>query len=134
MTPDEPSLNSLEELAGHADSVMTYGAFYVYPTKPVYGRICLPTSVTEMATVGKVMPNNAFADYMGDVWDVRSVIMLVSFSALIIGFLFMVILRLFVGVLVWICIVLYFVCLLLLTWSAFQKSRGKSIYDTSEIS
>jgi hypothetical protein len=86
-----------------------------------------------MAYVQKVMPSNAFADYMGDVWDVRSVIMIVSFSALIIGFLFMLILKWFSGVLVWLCIVMYFVCLLGLTWSAFQKSRGKSIYDTSEL-
>jgi hypothetical protein len=131
MTPNAASLASLEDASA---ALSTAGSFYVYPTKPIYGRICLPTSLTEMAQVQKVMPNNAFADYMGDVWDVRSVIMLVSFAALILGFLFMVILRVFVGVLVWVCIVLYFVCLILLTWSAFQKSRGKSIYDTSDLS
>lgn len=84
-----------------------------------------------MKQVSKALPLDAFSDYMGDVWDVHTVIMMVSFIALGLGFLFMIILRFAVGGMVWLCVLLYYVGLLLLTWSAFQKSRGKSIYDTS---
>jgi hypothetical protein len=72
-----------------------------------------------MANINKIMPTNAFAAYMGDVWDVHNVILMVSLCALALGFIFMGILRYFVGGLVWVCIALYFVCLMLLTWSAF---------------
>lgn len=110
-------LSSFENMTEAQQSLANLGSFYVYPTKPIYGRICMPTSLVEMASVQKVMPDSAFADYMGDVWDVRSVIGFVSVCALIIGFLFMLLMRYFVGVLVWLCIILYFVALILMTWS-----------------
>ncbi len=72
------------------------------------------------------MPSEKMMVYMGDVYDVRNVIIWVSVGAVICGFLFMIILRFTIGVVVWILIVLYFVALLLLAWAFWQKSQNLS--------
>ena len=55
--------------------------------------------------------------YMGDIYDVRNVIIWVSVGAVVCGFVFMIILRLTIKIIVWLLIFLYFVVLLLLTWA-----------------
>ena len=71
------------------------------------------------------MPADKLGEYLGDVWDVRKVILIVSGVALVLGFLFMIIVKYFAGCIVWACIVLYFLGMLGLTWSMYQKSNGK---------
>ena len=63
------------------------------------------------------MPSEKMMVYMGDVYDVRKVIIWVSVGAVICGFLFMLLLRLTIGIMVWALIILYFLSLLLLTWA-----------------
>jgi len=63
------------------------------------------------------MPTEKMMQYMGDIYDVRNVIIWVSVGAVVCGFVFMIILRLTIKIIVWLLIFLYFVVLLLLTWS-----------------
>ncbi len=63
------------------------------------------------------MPTEKMMQYMGDIYDVRKVIIWVSVGAVVCGFVFMIILRLTIKIIVWLLIFLYFVVLLLLTWS-----------------
>jgi len=63
------------------------------------------------------MPTEKMMQYMGDIYDVRNVIIWVSVGAVVCGFVFMIILRLTIKIIVWLLIFLYFVVLLLLTWA-----------------
>ena len=56
-------------------------------------------------------------EYLGDLWEVKSVISICAGLALVLGFVFMVIVKYFAGCIVWFCIVAYFVMLLALAWS-----------------
>ena len=56
-------------------------------------------------------------EYLGDLWEVRSVISIVALLALVIGFVFMVVLKYTAGCIVWFSIFAYLVGLLGLAWS-----------------
>ena len=62
--------------------------------------------------------------YMGDIYDVRKVIIWVSIGAVIFGFIFMLVLRFTIKAVVWGLIILYFFAIILLGWAMWQKSRG----------
>jgi len=78
----------------------------------VYNKICIPNDIETLHSVNKVLPNTAMDVYLGDIWDVRAVVLGVSLFAVVFGFLFMFILRYTVGCMVWAFIILYFLCLL----------------------
>lgn len=75
--------------------------------------------MASLKSIGKAMPTEKMMQYMGDVYDVKNVIMMVSGVAVVCGFLFMIVLRLTIKIIVWVLIVLYFVALLLLAWAFF---------------
>ncbi len=83
----------------------------------MYKRVCVPLQLASLNAIGKAMPSEKMMVYMGDVYDVRNVIIWVSVGAVICGFLFMLLLRLTIGIMVWALIILYFLSLLLLTWA-----------------
>jgi len=68
-------------------------------------------------SISDAMPTEKMMQYMGDIYDVRNVIIWVSVGAVVCGFVFMIILRLTIKIIVWLLIFLYFVVLLLLTWA-----------------
>lgn len=56
----------------------------------------------------------------------------VSLSAVGIGFFFMIFMKYCSGIVVWLFLIVYFLALIALTWGFFQKSRGKSVFDTED--
>ena len=85
-----------------------------------------------MKTINTALPAASIQGYLGDIVDTKRVILWVSLTAVGAGFLFMIIQKYLAGLIVWVFIVLYFCFLIALTWGFFQKSRGKSVFDTSD--
>ena len=62
--------------------------------------------------------------YLGDVEDVRWVILYVAGGAFVIGFLYMIFIRCFAGCMIWTTILLFYLLLFLLCFVLFKKQQG----------
>ena len=68
-----------------------------------------------------------FREYVGDLYDVKLVILYVALIAVCLSIVFVLLIRFCAGVMVWLTILLYLVFLAVLAGVFFQKYNGKSI-------
>jgi hypothetical protein len=125
VTPAQ-QLSSLVTSHGEDQAAGVTGAvpqLFIYGTKGIYGRICIPWDPNNLnkllAVVNTALPAANIQSYLGDVVDTKRVILWVSLTAVGVGFLFMIIQKYLAGLIVWVFIALYFLFLIALTWGFF---------------